>query len=173
MSEQEIQIAFWTLIVSSILNLVTMCCNIYWNSVGKREKKKLENFINVRDTILKYYLPIKYNLLQMELLQIKIKERASNFDIFSLYSEDSLMRGLREEVISQYRKYIDTYNELEIKYADRMIDKKLDEIYTHMCFILSIDEQVTLYRYKERYSMPCLSDLIKEIDTYSIKNKVF
>ena len=25
----------------------------------------------------------------------------------------------------------------------------------------------------DKYSMPCLSDLIKEIDTYSIKNKVF
>ena len=54
-----------------------------------------------------------------------------------------------------------------------MIDKKLDEIYTHICFILSIDEQAMLYKYKERYSMPCLSDLIKEIDTYSAKNNVF
>ena len=62
---------------------------------------------------------------------------------------------------------------MEIKYADRMIDKKLDEIYTHICFILSIDEQAMLYKYKERYSMPCLSDLIKEIDTYSAKNNVF
>ena len=99
MSEQEIKIAFWTLIISSILNLVTIGCNIYWNSVGKREKKKLENFINARDTILKYYLPIKYNLLQMELFQIKVKEQIPNFDIFSLYSEDSLMRNFREEVI--------------------------------------------------------------------------
>ena len=107
MSEQEIKIAFWTLIISSILNLVTIGCNIYWNSVGKREKKKLENFINARDTILKYYLPIKYNLLQMELFQIKVKEQIPNFDIFSLYSEDSLMRNFREEVIIEYKKYID------------------------------------------------------------------
>lgn len=173
MSEQEIKIAFWTLIVSSILNLVTIVCNIYWNSVGKREKKKLENFINTRDTILKYYLPIKYNLLQMELFQVKVKEQIPDFDIFSLYSEDSLMRNFREEVIVEYKKYIDNYNKLEIKYADRMIDKKLDEIYTHICFILSIDEQAMLYKYKERYSMPCLSDLIEEIDTYSAKNNVF
>lgn len=173
MSKQEIEITFWTLTVSSILNIVTICCNIYWNSVEKKERKKLENFINARDTILKYYLPIKYKLFQIKLLQEKIKEEAETFDVFSLYTENTSMRSLREAVISEYKKYIDIYNKLEMKYADRMIDKKLDEIYMHIYFILSTDEQRTLDKYKKRYSMPCLSDLIEKIDTYSIKNNIF
>ncbi|MCI9541031.1 MAG: hypothetical protein HFG39_08210 [Lachnospiraceae bacterium] len=173
MDEWEIKIAFWTLIVSSILNLITIGCNIYWNSISKKEKKKLENFVNIRDTILKYYLPIKYNLLGLELIQIKIKENTTDFDIFSLYTDNSMMRSLREELLTKYREYINIYSTLEIKYADQIIDKKLDEVYTHIYFILTVDNQRSLYLHKEKYKMPCLSDLIDTIDTYSINNKVF
>ena len=173
MNEKEIIIAFWTLIISSILNLFTIASNIYWNSVGKREKKNLENYVNIRDTILKYYLPIKYTLLQLELCQLKIKEQKEQFDIFSLYSNDSEMRAFREELVTEYRYYIKVYDKLQIRYANSLIDKKLDRVYMHVQFILSVNDQRILNKYKGKYEMPCLSEVIDEIDRYSLDNKVF
>lgn len=173
MSELEFRIAFWTLILSSVLNLVTIGCNIYWNSVGKKEHKRLHNHVNIRETVIKFYLPIKHALLQLELYQMKIVEKERGFDVFSLYNEKAELRILRNELLKQYQKFIDEYDKLEARYASSTIDKYLDRVYTHIQFVLCVEEQNVLNRYRERYKMPCLSEIIDEIDRYAQTNNVF
>lgn len=173
MNQIEVGIAIWTLIISTVFNILSVIYNVYSIKSAQKERKKLENYSNKREAIIKYYLPIKYKLLQLECCEIKIKEQMKDFNIFNSYSNNAIGRKLREELLQGYKIYIDFYNSIEVRYADSTLDCKLNYLYSHMQFILTMGDEKNIGRYRDKYIKPNLSEIIDEIERFALENKVF
>lgn len=173
MSQIEVDIAIWTLIISTVFNVLSVIYNVYSIKSAQKERKKLENYSNNREAIIKYYLPIKYKLLQLECCEIKIKEQMKDFDIFNSYSNNAIGRKLRNELLQGYKMYIDFYNSIKVRYADSTLDCKLNYLYSHIQFILTMGDEKNIGKYREKYIKPNLSEIIDGIERYALENKVF
>lgn len=173
MNQKDVDIAIWTLIISTVFNILSVIYNVYSIKSAQKERKKLENYSNNREAIIKYYLPIKYKLLQLECCEIKIKEQIRNFDIFNLYSDNALGKKLREELLQGYKTYINFYNSIEVRYADLTLDYKLNNLYSHILFIVTMGDERNIGRYRDKYIKPNLSEIINDIEYFASENKVF
>lgn len=173
MSDHEIKLSIITLVVSSIINIISIGVNCFLAYRQSKENKKIKEFDTKREVITRYYLPIKYLLNKLDATYLQIKSENNDFSMFNLYINDVAMRKKRADVLQIYKEYILLHERLNIQYADASIDYRLGKLYSHMQIILIFDNDAQISKYSKKYELPNVSDLINDIERYAEKFKLY
>lgn len=102
MSELEFWVSICSLLVTSFISLLTIIINIWLMAKKGADAKKEKNYERHKEALIKYYMPIKFCLTELEL--VLRQSDGTYFDVFSK-AKDTISLKTHKEVLEKYKQF--------------------------------------------------------------------
>lgn len=172
MEEINIIISIYSLVVSSFISLLTIFVNIRLTRYTISKNNKNKAYDQHKEALIKYYLPIKLNLIKLD--YILRDTDGKYFNMFELYKTDVAKAKKRNDIITVYNDFMTNYNALPLYFTNEDIDKNIVKVYEHILTILMNETNVnSIGFYKKTFEMPDLQEVITSINNYSLAHETY
>lgn len=165
MEELKLVVSIYSLLVTSFISLLTIFVNIRLTRLSISNNKKMKIYDQHKEALVKYYLPVKFELIRLECM---LRENDIYFDMFCQYSNDVQKQRKRGDALCYYNEFINKFRTSSLYFTNDKIDKLISKVYEHMLVIVLDNKKIlSASKYKEKYDMPNLESIIEMIDEYS------